>query len=94
MEEIFFEQAADFCGAVRRSLGGGEPAFDFGSEVVMGADGLDLEVSVAKELQQFAERKRADMRRVAQNFPAAMISGAAGMLACENVFDKDGAAAA
>jgi hypothetical protein len=51
MEEIFFEKVADFSGAARRSLGGGEPAFYFGSEVVMGADGLDLEVSVAKELQ-------------------------------------------
>jgi hypothetical protein len=47
MKAVVFQEAADFGGAIRRGLGGGEPAVDFGGAVVHG-DGVDFEVGVAK----------------------------------------------
>src|SRR6266436_8640438 len=58
----------------------------------MGGHALDLQAGVAKELKQLTQRNRADVRRVAQDFPAVVIGRAVGMLAREDVFDKDHAA--
>jgi hypothetical protein len=57
MEAVFFEEAANFGGPVGRGFGGGQPAFDFRSEVVSGGDGVDFEPCVAKEMQEFADRQ-------------------------------------
>ena len=60
-----FEELANFGGAVGGRLRGGEPALDFRDDVVVSRDGVGLQARVTKKLQQFAERNRADVRRVA-----------------------------
>ena len=58
----------------------------------MGGHALDLQAGVAKELKQLTQRNRADVRRVAQDFPAVVIGCAVGMFAREKVLDQDRAA--
>jgi hypothetical protein len=89
VEAVFFEQEADPGGRFCRGLGGGQPAFDFRSEIIGGGDGIHFEAGIAKKLEQFAEGKCVDVRRIAENFPLILIGGALRKFAGVNVFDED-----
>lgn len=91
VETILFEEPADLGGRFCRGLGRGQPTLDFGSEILCGRDGIDFEADFAEELQQFADRKRAHVGRIAENLPLVLIGGALRVFAGVNVFDQDGA---
>jgi hypothetical protein len=85
---VFFKKATNFVGFCARSFRRGEPACDFRRAFVHG-DAVDFEAGGAEILQQFAERKGADVGGVAQDFEAILVGGAIRMFAGEEIFDED-----
>lgn len=94
VEAIFVQKSSNFGGAIGRDFGSDEPALDFGSKIVGGREKISLQIRIAKKLEQFTERKRSNVRWIAQNFPAILICSTLGKFAGENVFHDDFSAAA
>jgi hypothetical protein len=94
VQTVLLKQSANFSCALWRRLCGRQPALHFRSEIVRRSNGIRLHACVTKKLKQFAERKCADVRRIAQDFPAVLICGTLGMFAGVNVLRNDRAASA
>jgi hypothetical protein len=94
VQAVFFEKAVDLGGWFWRGFGSGQPALNFRREIVRGSDGIDFEASLPEKLEKFADGKRTDVRRIAENFPRILIGGTLGMLTGVNILNQDGALSA
>jgi CubicO group peptidase (beta-lactamase class C family) len=89
MYAVLFEEPPYFARPLRGRLCGRQPPFHFRGQIVRRCNGIRLQPHVAKELQQFAECKRAHVRRIAQYFPSVLIRGTFRMLARVNILHQD-----
>ena len=94
LETIGFEQLLNSGGAVGRSFCGGHPAVDLGNDVTGHGDGFDFEAGVAEKMEEFTERERTGVRRIAENLELILIGGAFRVFAGYDVFDEDAAVVA
>lgn len=94
LESVLLQKPADFHGAIWSNFRSRQPALHFRCQVIRSADRVRLQAGFAKKLQQFTERKRADVRWIAQNFPAVLIRRPFGMFAGVNIFHYNRAASA
>ena len=91
LEAVGFEKFVNLGGAVGRSSCGGHPAVDLGDDITRHGDGFDFETGIAENAEEFTERERARVRRIAENFKLILIGGTFRVFAGHDVFDQDGA---
>jgi len=94
VEAIFFKKAADFGCPIGWSFRGAHPAIGLRHEVAGHGYGFDFKSGIAENHEHFAQRERASVGGITENFEFVLVRGAAGMFAGNHVFNQNRAVAA